>query len=245
MQNPDHLKLLTKSNFILKELQLLLNEPFPYYVNWAACSAFNGAVLSDRKSTLQILFFSVDSKQSDSGSLIAELSDMKVSVFTRSDSVLQLTQEQLTEAVINSESKYQRIISNYDPDLFHQISCIHLRVGANEALDDGVLKCNQFLAYLSSYFNGTVFPEPVFEEDWISPDIDAVTETNLFGNTERELELKLSAPLPDTDYTRILNSIFPENEMRCFGSGQTTYNSSNNLLKEWDISYLHMFARQF
>lgn len=245
MHRLDTLKLLAKSNFLLKELQLLLKQPFPFYVAWSECKAFNGAVLTDRQSTLQLLFFQPDSRSEDSGALVVSLADMKISGFMRSDSELHLTQTQFAKAVILAEQKYDQLTANSGPEVFHQISRLHFRVRITEAVKDRELKCDQFLKSISALFPGMAIPEPVFEEDWLSPDLDPDISTDLSSLYERELEIALDSPLQEADCCSLIRSKFPYIGDDLFGSGQTIHSHASKPLQQWGISSLHLYARHF
>ncbi|QDV19523.1 hypothetical protein Pan153_41890 [Gimesia panareensis] len=246
MQDMGYLRLLAKSNFILNDLQSLIGQPFPFYLDWSMCNAFNGATLADKTSTFQILFYPDFCDVRDSGSYSVFLKNMSVSIFKRCDSVSKISKERFKNEIIKSEKKYEQLEKEHGPQLINQISRIHLRATSISGLESSENNCNEFLRFISSHFHGTILPEPVYEEDWLATDLDLNIELDLIEKlTEREMEIIFDSPCQKLIIPSSIQDLFPNSEKNIFGFGKMVGFHSVKLLQKWGISSFHIFCRQF
>lgn len=244
LHSHDNYELMAKSDYLLRKIQDIFVGSFPYFVDWTVASAFNGAILGDKSSVLQLLCYPNNYSNYGATSLVCRLRDMTITAYARSDSLRKFSQVEFERLVLNSEAMFESAYGDAVNDIKARVARLHFRkrwpaqFSVHEQYD-------RHMEFISKRLGASFIREPDFDSDWLSPEADGAVRQSLLENTEREAEFILNFPTDIELVTSKLRSIVPNITDDLFGIGQMAQIDLFGEEGTAEKALVHVFARHF
>jgi hypothetical protein len=237
---------LVKSNYIIDQLRRrFFDTPFEYYVDWSMARAFNGAILSDQQSVLQVLFFPPTHPIGVRGSHVVKLPDMIITAHPKADSALQLSFQAFDELIHQVEFDVSGLRIDHSSDIASQVARIHFRARCSSRVKNAPMACKEFVASIAKPVGGTLVFEPEHGDEWLSDDLPPEVVAALTNEVEREAEIVLEEPLSERIIIqRLRSALTTDLDGPILGEGQA-FGATTRLLQEKGMTFLAVFGRHF
>jgi hypothetical protein len=234
-----------KSNYLLRDIRHLFEPSFEYFVDWSVARAFNGAIVTDGRSTWQVMFYPRNGKHAQPSGLTTDLADMTVATYIKKPSLLYITQKEYDDIVRHSEESFASAANIKSTDMLQQIGRLHLRTMCDSRIAHGEETCKEFIRQLTAEIQGTLLFEPQFEDNWVASDVEPALLRAIESQIPYEAEVELVLPRPEDFVRSHLRSIVPELVGPLQGLGQLVTAQGSETVRGVGISMLHAYSRQF
>jgi hypothetical protein len=234
-----------KSNYLLREIRRLFEPSFEYFVDWSFIRACNGAIVTDGRSTWQILFYPRNGKHAQPSGLITDLEDMTVATYIKQPRVFSIAQKEYEDLIRHAERAFARAADTKSSEILQQIGRLHFRMMCASDVADGKNKCDEFIRRLTTEIQGTLLFEPEHEDDWTAADVEPALLSASAAQIPYEAEVEFVPPRPEELVRSQLRSILPELACPLGGFGQRVTAERAGVLREAGLSMLQVYSRHF
>lgn len=215
---PEAFARLVRSNYILAEFRNKLPGSFPRFVKWGLAHAFNGAVLCNDDTILELLFHSPGRSVADE--FVTQLPTMIVSGGVNKDSERPISADDFQRIVRDADARFDKLYSGAVPNDIRFVQGIFQHgTPFGPGLDTFIDALgNAFANPLSgTYTVGSVLDASVLQTIGSVPNTPA-QPTPLI---ETELCVELPAAMDEATVVDRLRTSFPEVQSPLIGSGGT------------------------